>query len=190
MAPKEDGRDLSRGFGKDIALTLVEFKSTEMARNALPTKTMSRAIPILSEEQGVKSIGDIVKELAQQMGRCMHCDHARLNCNKYSLEEGCKIVNKRKKGVQATVKAVDREMTINAAPAAKVRVGKLTVRKVSELLDEDVAQKIYDQSQEQGKEEEAKEEGEITEEPTAEACAETDSLFSSESRSSVLDACQ
>ena len=179
---------LNRGFGKDVTLTLVEFRNSEMAKNALPMETRSRAIPILSENREVKSIGNLVKELAQRMGKCMYCDNARLHCNKLTLELECRFVNKRKEEVEAIIKSVDRQMTINTAPVAKLLRGRIVPTTTAKLLDRNVAQAVYDMSQNQSEKEEAKEDGEITEEPTTETRDETDGLFGSDS-SSVLDAC-
>ena len=65
----------------------------------------------------------------------------------------------------------------------------IVLTKTAKLLDEGVAQEIYDRSQGRGEEkEEATEDGEIPEEPTTETRDETDGLFGSDS-SSVLDAC-
>ena len=123
------------------------------------------------------------------MGRCMHCDHARLHCNKFSLKSGCKVVNNRKKGVQTIIKAVNREMAINAAPATMVREGRLIVRKATKPLDVAIAKEVYDKSQERNEEKEAAvEDGEITEESAMETHEETDDLFS-EGSSNVLGAC-
>jgi hypothetical protein len=185
---KPAAETLGRGFGKDVTLTLVEFENDEMAQNALPEGTGSRAVPILDKNREVKSIEDLVKELARLMGECAYCDNKRLRCNKVNKSGGCRFVNRQKGAIQAVIASVDEQMVVGTAPLAILRSGKIVLAPKIELLDNDVAKAVYTMSQDRSEKEEAKEDGEITEEPTTETREEPDDLFGDDS-SSVLAAC-
>ena len=160
-----------------------------MAQNALPEGKWSRAVPILDKNREVKSIGDLVKELARLMGECAYCDNERLRCNKVNRSGGCRFVNRQKEAVQAVIASVDEQMVVETTPLAVLRSGKMIVLAPKiEMLDNEVAKAVYTMSRNQSDKEEAKEDGEITEEPTTETREEPDDLCGDDS-GSVLKAC-
>jgi hypothetical protein len=179
---------LCRGFGVTVTLTLVEFENAEMAQNASPWGKWSRAVPILDKNQEVKSMGDLVIELARLMGECTYCKNDKEECNKTNASGECRFVKGRRTAVEAVTAEVNRQVMVQAVPVAKLRGGEIVPTPAAKLLGEEVMQAAYDMSQEKDEKEQAAEEGEITEEPTTATQEETDKLFGNDS-SSVLNAC-
>ena len=135
-----------------------------MAQNALPEGTWSRAVPILDKNRELKSIGDLVKELAHLMGECMYCNNKKHKCNKINTSGDCRFVNKQKRAIRAVIASVDRQMVVGTVPLAKLQDRRIVLVPTTELLDDKVAQAAYDMSLEQNKKGEATEDGEISEE--------------------------
>ena len=125
----------------------------------------------------MKSIGDLIIELAHLMGECTYCKNDKEECS-----GECRFVNKRRTAVEAVTASVDRQIMVQVVPVAKLRVGMIVPASATELLDEKVVQAVYDMSQGQNKKGEATEDGKIAEDQTTEMRKGNDP-------SSVLDAC-